>query len=159
MGRASLCTRRRTISPSLQEHPPCAPLCRAKRAGGPASLFRNAILRRRANASDLRIPSDMQKSDPARCFIVQNGYCDAAVLDNVMRSAYYIRQFRMYSQYLFGRRRGIRGRSVYGAACRRRALVRLFRLSRRILFRIRRLAVVWKRERVPPGNSGGTLFL
>jgi hypothetical protein len=51
----------------------------------------------------------MQKSDPARCFIVQNGYCDAAVLDNVMRSAYYIRQFRMYSRYLFGRRRGFVG--------------------------------------------------
>lgn len=74
-----------------------------------ARLLPNAVLRRRANASDLRIPSDMQKSDPARCFIVQNGYCDAAVLDNVMRSAYYIRQFMMHSRYLFGRRRGFVG--------------------------------------------------
>ena len=108
MGRASLCTRRR-IPPSLREHPPCAPLCRATHAGGPASLLRNVILRRRGNQSSRWKRSDMQKSDPARCFIVQNGYCDAAVLDNVMRSAYYIRQFRMYSRYLFGRRRGFVG--------------------------------------------------
>ena len=51
----------------------------------------------------------MQKIDSVRCFIVQNGYCDATVLDNVMRSAYYIRQFMMHSRYLFGRRRGFVG--------------------------------------------------
>ena len=47
-----------------------------------------------------------QENNLSTCFIVQNDYYDAIVLDNERRSAYYIRQFMMYSRHLFGRRRG-----------------------------------------------------